>query len=152
MVFCIGLLPLAYPLFSEGMFMDGVIYAAVANNLYEGYGSFWDLSFSDTIIGPFRGHPPLAIYLESWFHHLFSGSFLSERIYSLFTWIANGFLIVCIWRNLKLPQNLSWTPLLIWVLMPVVFWSFSNNMLENTMGIFISKSAIIIKDWEDKRL
>ncbi len=134
------------------MFMDGVIYAAVANNLYEGFGSFWDLSFSDTIIGPFRGHPPLAIYLESWFHHLFSGSFLSERIYSLFTWIANGFLIVFIWRNLKLPQNLSWTPLLIWVLMPVVFWSFSNNMLENTMGIFISLSVLFfIKSIESKK-
>ncbi len=124
------------------MFMDGLIYAALANNLAQGNGSFWELSLSETIFNSFREHPPLAIYLESWFHHFFSGSFLSERIYSLFTWIANGFLIVFIWRNFKLPQNLSWTPLLIWVLMPVVFWSFSNNMLENTMGIFISLSVL----------
>jgi 4-amino-4-deoxy-L-arabinose transferase-like glycosyltransferase len=142
LVFCIGLLPLAYPLFSEGMFMDGVIYAALANNLAQGNGSFWELGFSETIFNSFREHPPLAIYLESWFHQLFSGSYLSERIYSFLTWLINGFLIVSIWKNLKLPNHISWAPILIWSLMPVVFWCFSNNMLENTMGIFISLSVL----------
>ena len=31
----------------DGMFMDGVLYASVSNNLAQGYGSLWFLKFSE---------------------------------------------------------------------------------------------------------
>ncbi len=35
-------------------------------------------------------------------------------------------------------------PVIIWITIPVVFWSYSNNMHENTMGIFTLCAAILI--------
>lgn len=142
LVFAFGFLLLAFPLFSRGMFMDGTIYAAVASNLSQGNGSLWAMKFSETLMNPFYEHPPLAIWLESIFHKLLGDSFLSERIYSLFMWGLNGWLIVKIWEVLKPKSVLKWVPLLLWFMIPIVIWSFSNNMLENTMGVFVSGSVL----------
>lgn len=122
--------------------MDGTIYAAVASNLSQGNGSLWSLKFSETIMNPFYEHPPLAIWLESIFHKLFLDSYLSERFYSLLMWMMNGWLIVLIWKELKPKSEMAWAPLLLWACIPLVVWSFSNNMLENTMGVFVSASVL----------
>jgi hypothetical protein len=151
-IFCIGLLILAFPLFSVGMFMDGLIYAAIADNYAQGHGEFWNLNFSATFMSNFMEHPPLAMVMESPFHWLLNGSLLSERLYSLSTWFINGWLILLIWRQLKQPRELEWFPLLMWMLVPDVIWAFSNNMLENTMGIFVSLSVLLyLKSLEKDR-
>ncbi len=48
-------------LFTDGMFMDGTIYAVISRNLAEGNGTFWNLYFSDTVFPVFSEHPPLAL-------------------------------------------------------------------------------------------
>ncbi len=124
------------------MFMDGTIYAAVASNLSQGNGTLWEMKFSETLMNPFYEHPPLAIWMESIFHRLFVDSFLSERFYSLLVWFINGWLIIGIWKKLKPDSKIAWVPLFLWICIPMVAWSFSNNMLENTMGIFVSASVL----------
>lgn len=136
-----GMIVLSFTLFSQGMFMDGTVYATVSSHLANGSSSLWQLHFSETLMNPFVEHPPLAIWLESLFHRVFIDSFLSERFYSLFTWMLNALLIMAIWKELKPGSKLSWLPLLLWVSTPLIIWSFSNNMLENTMGIFVSASV-----------
>lgn len=142
LAFVIGLLILAFPLFSKGMFMDGSIYAAVASNLSQGNGSLWAMKFSETLMNPFYEHPPLAIWMESAVHKIMGDITLSERIYSLLMWLLNGGLIVQLWKELRPASQLSWAPLLLWTILPIVIWSFSNNMLENTMGVFVSSSVL----------
>ncbi len=88
-------------LFTDGMFMDGSIYAVIARNLAEGNGTFWDLYFSDTLMTNFREHPSLAIYLESLSFSIIGDTIYAERIYSLFTGIVSIFLIILIYRNFE---------------------------------------------------
>lgn len=153
LAFAIGLLILAFPLFSKGMFMDGSIYAAVASNLSQGNGSLWAMKFSETLMNPFYEHPPLAIWMESVVHKIMGDVMLSERIYALLMWLLNGWLIVKLWKELKPASVLTWAPLLLWAILPIVIWSFSNNMLENTMGVFVSSSVLFFlkglkeKEW-----
>ena len=49
-----------HELWSEGMFMDGLYYATIANNLANNIGSFWFLHFTNTEFPIFHEHPPLA--------------------------------------------------------------------------------------------
>lgn len=135
-------------LFSEGMFMDGLIYATVSRNLAFGEGTFWFLHFSDTHFQSFHEHPPLAIGLQSLFFKVFGDSFYVERFYSLFTYFISLFLIKKIWFYLvdknKNHSKLYWLPMLLFSIIGVVGWAYSNNMLENTMTIFVLASYYLL--------
>ena len=136
----------AKTLFSGGMFMDGLWYSVISRNISIGFGSFWDLSFSKTVYLHFHEHPPLAFGLQSLFFDLFGESILVERFYSLFTFLITGWIIVLIWRRVVIEKfkNLGWLPLLFWVTIPLINWSLSNNLLENTMMIFTSLSILFM--------
>lgn len=127
--------------FTHGMFMDGTIYAAISRNLAIGEGSFWSLKFMNDIFNPFYEHPPLAIYLESLFFRVFCDQFWVEKVYSVTTMLFSGILIHFVWHKLvkikMVKPSASWIPLLFWVLFPLVTWSSVNNMLENTMTVFV---------------
>lgn len=123
-------------LLSDGMFLDGVTYAAISNNLANGNGAFWKLYYTP-IWDNFYEHPPLAIYLNSLLFRLFGDHILIERIYSILTFIITGFGLVKVWKLIIKDDNFSTLPLLFWSLFPTVTWAISNNILENTMSIFI---------------
>ena len=127
------------------MFMDGIFYAAISNNLANGFGSFWDLFLTSTLSPNFKGHPPLAFGIQSIFFRLIGESFYVERIYSLFTFFVSSLFIAGIWCeiNHKKYRKLAWLPLLIWFTIPIVSWSYSNNILENTMDVFICLSVLL---------
>jgi len=124
-------------LFREGMFIDGTLYAILARNLAEGQGSFWTPYFSATYESEFFAHPPLAFWLESLFFSLLGTSFWVENIFSLVLWSLSALLISRIWR-LLLPafKTYAWLPVLAWLIVPRVFWSFGNNMLENPLSVW----------------
>lgn len=126
-------------LFSEGMFMDGLIYSTISRNLAEGQGSFWYLYFSSTFLNDFHEHPPLAMGLEAVFYKIFGDSIYVERFYSLFIYMSSLFLMARIWIILVKEEykHLYWLPLLLFSIIGVVGWSVSNNMLENTMTLFV---------------
>ena len=129
------------PLFSEGMFMDGLLYAAISNNMSNGLGSFWQPYLSNSVFPEFYEHPPLAIGLQSAWFWLFGDSVLVERFYSLFTYLLTGIGLVSVWIQLGKSIKTGWIPLFFWLMVSNIFWAVSNNMLENTMAIFVLFSA-----------
>jgi 4-amino-4-deoxy-L-arabinose transferase-like glycosyltransferase len=145
-------------LVQEGMFFDGIIYSSISRNLAEGLGSIlnWKLIYTQTFGNPFVDHPPLAIIIQSFFFKIFGDHLFVERIYSFLAAIITALLIVKIWRLLfddnKSLKELSWFPVFLWVITPVVFWAYSNNMLENTMAIFdLTAVYLIYKSWTSNR-
>lgn len=145
-IFIILIVPV---LIKDGMFMDGQQYSCVSMNLANGLGSFWFPFLNQTwhrcnsIF--FMEHPPLVYWLQSLFFNVLGYGMYTERIYSFLAAIANAFIISLIWKLIfhdeKEIKKMSWLPILFWIIIPVCFWSFQNNMMENTMGIFTSLSV-----------
>lgn len=127
---------------SNGMFMDGLLYSAISKNLSQGLGSFWSLHLSNTLFNNFHEHPPLAFGLQSIFYDIFGYDRIVDKLYSIFTFMVVGFLIVRIWKELGKSVIYGWVPLLFWASIPLVIWATTNNILENTLSIFISLSVL----------
>lgn len=139
-------------LFSQTMFMDGIIYASISRNMALGLGTFWTSHFSDTLSPIFYGHPPLALGLESLWFKIFGDSIYVERFYSLSTFIIVGLLIALIWKEITNEIKFAWIPLFFWIIIPIVSWACANNILENTMSVFITLSALLyLKSLKNKR-
>lgn len=136
---------LSNELWSEGMFLDGVYYATIAKNLSNGLGSFWFLpSIASSDV--FHGHPPLAMGLQSIFFSIFGDSIYIERAYSLFTFLITGFFIHLIWKEVMGGKysSYSWVVLFFLAIIPLNGWACSNNLLENTMNIFVAFSVFFL--------
>ena len=135
-------------LFSNGMFLDGLIYSTVSKNLANGLGTFWNPHFTSTFLPEFHEHPPLAFGIQSIFYRILGESRYIDKLYSLLTVIIAGYIIVRIWKNLGYRNG--WLPLFIWILTPTVFWASYNNLLENTLTIFILLSVLFcLKNQKD---
>jgi len=133
-------------LFMDGMFMDGVFYASISRNFANGHGTFWNMQFSDTHFIRMHEQPPLMFAFESVFFRLFSGIY-PERIYCAVTAVINSILVVRSWKLITRSTRFNpsssaggastaWLPLLLWIIMPVTFYAFTNNIEECTMTIF----------------
>lgn len=139
-------------LMRDGMFMDGIQYACVSKNLAIGKSTFWE-----PYLGPtwnkngnpsFLEHPPLVYGIQAGFFKILGNSRFTERVYCLTMALLSGLLLALTWRLIQ-KRSLDWFPVLLWFLIPVVFWSYQNNLQENTMGVFtlgaiyfVLKSAI----------
>lgn len=135
-VACLLLLP---SMVQEGMFMDGLIYSTLAHNLYQGFGEFWNPTFSSTIMSKFHEHPPLAFGLQSWYYSIFGDGFWVDKFYSFTMAVFSGVFIALIWRKVvpkKKYRPYFWFPILLWITIPKASWSYTNNMLENTLAMF----------------
>lgn len=135
----------------DGMFMDGMLYVSVAHNLSEGIGTFWFPQFSRfnmAGLNSFHEQPPLCFGIESLFFKLLGGSMYVERFYSFATMCITAFLINLFWKeifkNTDALRKVGWLPVLLWITMPVCYWSYCNNMCENTMGIFTLLAVFIL--------
>ncbi len=129
-------------LFSDGMFLDGLLYATISRNMAEGLGTFWKPYLSNTLYPEFYEHPPLALGLQSIWFRVFGDSIYVERFYSLFTFIIVGYIVVLIWEKLTEEKKNGWIPLFFWIIISGVAWSAANNMLENTMSVFVCLSVL----------
>jgi 4-amino-4-deoxy-L-arabinose transferase-like glycosyltransferase len=137
---------------SEGMFMDGMLYATMSKNQAAGLGSFWSPHMTDTFFPVFHNHPPLAFKLESIFFMILGESRFTEKIYSVLAIMITAFIISRIWQTALKKEKGSWLPVFFWVLVPSVTWSAVNNMLENTLDIFICLSVLFyLKSIDGKR-
>ncbi|HBB92508.1 MAG TPA: hypothetical protein DC042_12535 [Bacteroidales bacterium] len=124
----------------DGMFLDGVTYAAISRNLAHGLGTFWAPHYTDILYPQFFEHPPLAFGIQSLFFRVCGDSMATERIYTLFTALVSLYLLAQVWilfADTPQRKTLWWLPVLLWIATPVVFWSYRNNMLENTLTIFV---------------
>jgi 4-amino-4-deoxy-L-arabinose transferase-like glycosyltransferase len=122
-------------LLTQGMFMDGSIYATVANNMAHGVGSFWKPYFTSTCNPEFYGHPPLAMGIQSVFFKIFGDAFWVEKLYSFSTWLLVCIGLVKIWRHFQLSS--AWLPVLMLLTVSRIIWASTNNGLENTLAVFV---------------
>lgn len=124
--------------------MDGQQYACVAKNLADGYGTWWFPYLSDTWwkadSGHFMEHPPLVYWIQAGFFKALGDSMYTERIYSFFTALVSALLIhktwLLIFKDKPEVQKMSALPIILWIIVPVGFWGYQHNIMENTMGIF----------------
>lgn len=137
-------------LFSEGMFMDGLIYADIARNMSEGLGTFWKPHFTQTFLPEFYEHPPLALGLQSLFFSVLGDTIYTERLYALTTYIIIGYTTVLIWESLTSEKKHGWIPVFLWLTTAGVTWALTNNLLENTMSIFVNLSVLFYL-WSTKK-
>lgn len=136
-VFAILISILGFNLFSEGMFADGVVYASVAKNTVNQSLFSWDLTYTKALYPEFYEHPPLVFWLQGGLFKLFGDSIYIERIYSLIMFFTSAFLIVKVWKQLTNTAKYGWVPVLLWGTIANVTWSYANNMLENTLTVFV---------------
>src|SRR5262249_12966620 len=125
----------------------GVTYAAVARNLAEGRGSFWQPFYTATVYPSFHEQPPLGMWLESlWFRALRDHLYV-ERLYAAFTAALTALLIAAILRR-RYPstpaRELDWLPVLLWIACPVVSWVIVGNLLEATLAIFSTAAVALV--------
>lgn len=144
-------------LFMDGMFNDGVFYAAISRNLAEGHGTIWNMYFSDTYYPEMHEQPPLMFVLQAGFFKIFGNGIYTERIYCTVTAIISSILVIRSWNLITRATNetsiatadrltaycqtarlpTGWLPLFLWIIMPVTFYAFTNNLEECTMVIFV---------------
>jgi 4-amino-4-deoxy-L-arabinose transferase-like glycosyltransferase len=128
---------------THGLFLDGLIYAAVSRNLAVGVGTFWKPVFTSTLAPEFFAeHPPLGLGIQSLFFRVLGDGFWVENLFSLVLASLTAMLIIWIWRMLApAMREIAWLPILLWSLIPVVTWAYSYNMLEITQTVFTLASC-----------
>src|SRR5262245_27117311 len=136
-VYCLLVLP---RMLSHGMFLDGVAHASIARNLAESYGSFWRPYYTATVYPIFYEQPPLGFWLQSWAYRLCGDTTYVEALWGFCVGALILLGLAGIWRCLS-PQGVAisgtWFPIVLFIILPMTSWAFSNNMLENTMTCFI---------------
>lgn len=137
-------------LIQDGMFQDAVLYSSVAHNLGIGIGTFWFPQYSTLNIEgipSFHEQPPLVFGIQALFYKLLGDSLYIERLYTFLMIVLHIILINTLWKNIfkHNPEYkyFGWLPVLCWIIIPVCFWSFRNNMIENTVSVFTLCSIII---------
>jgi len=134
-------------LVQDGMFLDGVTYSAISKNMANGYGSYWNPHYTKILYPNFHEHPPMVFIIQSFFFKFFGDTFCTERIFSLFITLLTAIGIIQCWRIITDKFDLKeyyWLPVLLWLLIPLVSWSYKNNLLENTMGVFTIFAILFI--------
>ena len=122
---------------TRGMFMDGLIYSSVADNMAHGIGDFWHPCYTQTIDTYFNGHPPLMMWLLRLWFRIVGTSMLAAKCYALLMVLAAAVLMVVVWRLMGFGQRTGWVPLLLWVMIFDVPLLSCNNFLESTMLVFV---------------
>ncbi len=122
----------------EGMFMDGQIYAAVAQNLADGLGSFWAPVYQPSSPVPYSEQLPMFTGLESLFFRLLGGSLWTERVFMALAWIATAVGLCALqvkWWPERGRELAIWM-VTVWSSAPLVGWGMGNHVQEMWMAPF----------------
>lgn len=120
------------------MFFDGLTYAAIARNLTEDGGSWFQLHYSESLIPDFYGHPPLWIWIEALYFR-FVGDFpIVEKSCSVFVFGLGMFLL----GKCVKPGNywMSLIPLTV----TLCWWIPGQNLLEIPMTVCLTGMAALL--------
>ncbi|GAB3923144.1 hypothetical protein GCM10028804_21100 [Larkinella terrae] len=130
----------------DGMWADGLTYAAISRNMAIGKGSLWAPVFANSFWLPynqteiFYEHPPLLFYIQSWFFRLLGDTYATERIYCFVVLILIIVLIIQLWWQMvpaaHLLHRYEWLPVLILFTCSLTEWTYAQNYLDATMSLF----------------
>jgi len=130
------------------MFFDGLIYASIARNMAQGIGSFWYPYYTQFFLNPFYEHPPLVFWLQSFAFRIFGDHRLVEFFWGTLCALLIIFFTYRIYllsdqkrNNKQLVSGTSWFVIFLFATIPTISWTFSNNILENTMAVFTTCSV-----------
>ena len=131
------------PLWMYGVFDDGMFYSCIARNLvFDAQATIWDLKVSNALDSGFNGHPPMAFWIQSLFFWMIGDYYWIERVFSLLMALLTILLIHKCWKLFnKKEDNLA---LFLWMCVPIVGWSYANNMLENIFTVFTTTAIWLI--------
>ena len=136
----------------EGMFIDGIVYAAIAKNLSLHQGNVWDPFYSTTHFAHFYEHPPLVFYLQSGLFRLLGPDSPAERVYNALVALMQFALLAFYWltqgpRMMSSGASLPWWSiswlLCLWLLIPLNYL-YTSNMLECTLTLFTSLAGFVL--------
>jgi len=132
-------------LLEQSMFIDGVWYAVISNNLAEGIGSFWQPQFSSTIFSSFHEHPPLAFGFQALFFRVFGNHFWTERLFSLLIYVLSFGVIISLWRQATKADNQTrkmwYLAIIFWQANIVSYFFLPANLLDTPLA-FLDAFAI----------
>ncbi len=139
----------------QSFFLDGLIYASIGRNLAEGIGTVWAPQFSKTLFPVFAEHPPLMMWLQSWFFRLLGDTVIVDKLFSLATCALSLSILAMIWRRLngadfELRQA---TPIVLTltIIAGRLGWGFANGLLENLLIVFTSLSVYCVVSGYDNQ-
>jgi len=130
-------------MFSKGMFLDGLIYAAISKNLANGVGSYLNLYLSETFFKEFNEHPPLFFFIQAQFFRLIGDHpIFPEFLYMFVNTVITIYFMYKLWIEVVTVKYKSyfWMPLFLWASYPLVTWAYYSNLLEITMTTFLVAS------------
>ena len=136
---------LAADLVQLSMALDGVIYSAIAQFFAQGQGSFWMLPHFEAGVGGFYDHPPLGLWLLSFWAQGFGEAFWVERSFLLLLIILFCSGVGVLWCSCQSGQpgnrdstrhHHIWWVMLLLLSMPVVRFTLVNNPLEVLLAVF----------------
>jgi len=128
----------------EGMFMDGQIYAAVAQNLADGLGTFWAPVYQPSAVVPYSEQLPMFTGMESLFFRLLGGSLWTERLFMAIAWVATATGLYALqkkWWPERGPESAIWV-VAVWSSAPLVGWGMGNHVQEMWMAPFAVWSVV----------
>ncbi len=123
-------------LVTDGMFFDGIAYADVARNLAIGDGSFWDLHYTKTFSYHYHDQPPLTFLIQAQFYKYLGTSIYVERFYCFVFAVLWIVFIAKLFSLYVYDRSAEYFPIILWMTVSIVPWTFQNNLQEVTMGFF----------------
>ncbi len=130
-IICLICLP---ALVRKNQFVDSMTYSSIAKDIALEKSTAFTYYYLD-YEEPFYDHPPLSMWMQSTLFYLFpKNDIIPHALYTLILLFLNIISIRLLWR-LLIPKRKEFDllPLFFWILTPVIFWSFSNNLLENLL-------------------
>lgn len=145
-------------LLQDGAFMDGMLYVSVSKNLADGIGTFWDPHFCKTYQYSFHEQPPLYFGILALFYEVLGTSMYVERLFCFVCFLLTAFFIYKFWKRIysSLPSIAvnSWFPVILWMIIPICFWAYTNFVEEVLMSLFVLLSVyyVYIALFEEKKV
>ena len=131
-------------LMTTGMFVDGITYGNVADNMATGLCTFWHPSHSPSLYPDFYQHPPLVMGLLALFYKVFGVHVWVTRLFTMLATVVTALLVVKLWQRMGYDKRTGWLPLLLWVMIPAMSRNAHDNMLECTMAIFVLAAVLCL--------
>ncbi|MFZ5551937.1 MAG: ArnT family glycosyltransferase [Bacteroidota bacterium] len=137
---------IAPSLLSHGMFFDGLTYASISRNLSVGDGDFFHLYYTRAHSEVFYDHPPLFFWIQSFFFSALGDHWWVEKLFCAVFFLINAILLVNVsamfQKHFYGKIISSWPVVLLWLLVPITFWIYKNNVLEILLTTFTLLSLL----------